>query len=139
ALGAMGAAHILGAFNRAQQLVSAPITLLGTAVAKVFQQEAAELYRRTNNCRPLLLRTAGGLFASGLPLCLLLLWAAPWVFETVLGPAWREAGELARILAPMLLLRLVVSPVGGVFVLTKRQKLSLLLSALTAAAVAASA
>lgn len=138
-LGAMGAAHALGAFTRAQQLVSVPIALLGTAVAKVFQQEAAERYRATHNCRPLLLRTAGSLFVGGLPVCLVLFWSAPWLFEIVLGPAWREAGVLARILAPMLLLRLVVSSVAGVFMIAQRQRESFVLSSATLVIVGLSA
>ncbi len=123
ALAALGADGTLGAFTRARQLVSMPVTVVGQSVAQVFRQEAAELYRETGSCRGLMRRTATWLFAAGIGPCLLFMAFAPWLFEVYLGPDWREAGEVARILAPMLLLRMVVSPLTTVFYFTGHQAL----------------
>ena len=124
-LTAIGADATLGAFTRARQLVSMPMTTLGGAVAQVFRRDAADQYRATGTCRPLMRKTAGALLAVGLPPFLTIIWQGPLIFETYLGPNWREAGELARILAPMLLLRLIVSPLATVFYFTGRQSLDL--------------
>jgi O-antigen/teichoic acid export membrane protein len=75
-----------------------------------------------------MLRTAGGLFLAGIGPCVLFIAFAPLLFTVYLGPDWREAGEIARILAPMLLLQMVVSPVSTVFLFTNNQKLDLWLT-----------
>lgn len=125
ALSALGADATLGAFTRARQLVGMPVTILGNAVAQVFRREASESYRTIGSCRSLMLRTAGGLFAAGLGPCLLFIGFAPWLFTAYLGPSWTEAGEIARILAPMLLLRVAISPITPVFYFTGHQSLDL--------------
>ncbi len=128
ALGALGAVPLLGAFARARQLVAAPLTLLGSAIAQVFRQRAAEQYRQTGTCRPLYLRTFFTLLLIGVAPTLVLAFFAPALFAWFLGPSWREAGEVARILAPMLLLRLICSPLSSVFYFTQAQRLEFGLS-----------
>lgn len=125
AMSALGADTTLGAFTRARQLVSMPVTVVGQSVAQVFRREASELYRETGNCRALMRRTALWLFAVGIGPCLMFMFCAPWLFAVYLGPAWLEAGELARILAPMLLLRVIVSPLTTVLFFTGNQALDL--------------
>jgi O-antigen/teichoic acid export membrane protein len=122
ALTALGADAMLGSFTRARQLASMPVTVVGQSVAQVFRREAAALYHETGNCRPLMLRTALSLFVAGIGPCLLFMAAAPWLFAAYLGPAWREAGEIARILAPMLLLQVIVSPISTIFYITNREQ-----------------
>ena len=132
ALTLVGADSALGSFARARQLVSMPVTALGKAASQVFRREGAEAYRKTGNCRPLMIRTALWLFAGGLVPCILFILFAPALFTFYLGPDWGEAGELARLLAPMLLLRLVTSPLTTVFQFTGHQANDLTLMALSA-------
>jgi O-antigen/teichoic acid export membrane protein len=73
------------------------------------------------------------MFAVGIIPCVAFMIFAPWLFSLYLGPAWREAGELARILAPMLLMRATVSPLTTVFFFTGRQALDLTLMLISAA------
>jgi O-antigen/teichoic acid export membrane protein len=131
ALTVMGADATLGAFSRARQLVSMPLTVAGSAVAQVFRQDAAKLYRETGDCRPIMLRTAGGLLALGFLPCIAFMALGPMLFSLYLGPSWHEAGVLAQILAPMLLLRLVVSPLTSAFFFTGNQLLDLQLMLLS--------
>jgi O-antigen/teichoic acid export membrane protein len=138
ALTAMGADATLGAFTRARQLVSMPVTVLGQSVAQVFRREGSELYRQTGSCRRLMLKTAGGMFAVGIIPCVAFMIFAPWLFSLYLGPAWREAGELARILAPMLLMRAVVSPVSVILLVVGAQVTEFMLSTFTVFAVSGS-
>ena len=121
ALSALREEAALGAFARAQQLVSLPITLLAGSVSQVFRRDAARLYSETGSCRGLVIRTSGALLAVGIIPCGVSIAIAPWLFATYLGPSWREAGEIAQFLAPMLLLKLVVSPVTTVFYIAGRQ------------------
>lgn len=121
----IGADATLGAFTRARQLVAMPVAVVGNSVSQVFRREASEIYRETGSCRGLMLRTSGWLLIVGLGPCLLFVVFAPWLFVVYLGPAWLEAGEIARILAPMLLLRVMVSPLTTVFYFTGHQALDL--------------
>lgn len=115
ALGALGALPVLGALVRARQLVGAPMTLLGSAIAAVFQQRAAAQYRETGSCRKLYNRTFILLASAGSLPTLIILLFAPDLFSLYLGPNWRPAGEIARILAPMLFAQLICSPLSSVF------------------------
>lgn len=121
ALTAVGADATLGAFTRARQLVSIPVMVVGASVTQVFMREASKVYHETGSCRRLMLHTAGGLFAAGLLPCVVFMTLAPWLFEVYLGPSWREAGEIARILAPMLLLKVTVSPIATIYYIAGRQ------------------
>lgn len=121
ALSTLGATGLAGAFSRAFQLVAAPITLVGVAVGQVFRQAASEDYRNTGTCAPLFRRTGLALFAIGFPCCIVCILFAPSIFALYLGPNWQEAGVVAQVLAPMLLLRLVASPLSTVFLFTESQ------------------
>lgn len=47
------------------------------------------------------------------------------MFSLVLGPNWREAGELARLLAPSLLLQFIAVPVSQTLTILERQGVQL--------------
>ena len=131
ALGIIGAAGMIGLFSRARQLLSMPITLVGGSIAQVFQQRAATDYVTTGNCEQIFRSTFWMLLGMGILPTLLMAIAAPWLFEVFLGPHWRAAGEVARVLAPMLLLRLVCSPLATVFAIAGAQREDFVLSVVT--------
>lgn len=140
ALSSIGQTATLGAFNRARQLVMLPFNLLSVSIGQVFRQRAAAQYHATGSCRPLFAKTLVALLLAGTPPILVLMALAPQLFRIVLGPNWTGAGEIARIIAPMLLARLVVSPLTSVFYFAQKQSVDLLLNIaggiLTAAAIA---
>ncbi len=118
----------VGLFSRANQLLSMPLGLIGGAVAQVFQRRAAQDIHATGHCRPLFLKTAALLLGAGAIPTLLLVILAPTLFGWFLGPNWVEAGQVARWLAPMLLLRVVGSPLSTVFYIRGAQRLDSALS-----------
>jgi O-antigen/teichoic acid export membrane protein len=128
ALNMIGASATVGAFGRARQLVSLPVNVIGGSVEMVFMREAAEQYRTTGSCRKLVLRTSGGLLLVAIvPVCVLWLFA-PELFTIYLGRNWTEAGEIAQILAPMLLIRFVAAPVAAVFWFSGHQRLEFVIT-----------
>lgn len=131
AMGMVGADSSLGAFSRARQLVSRPLKLIGAAVAQVFRREASADYQRTGTCRPRARRVALALLSLGVVPCGLFMVWAPEILTLILGPAWSEAGEMARVLAPMLLIRIVASPIGSIFYFTDHQALDFKLTLLS--------
>jgi O-antigen/teichoic acid export membrane protein len=52
------------------------------------------------------------LMALALPLMLVLLLWGPWLFATVFGERWQDAGELARALAPYIAMHFVAAPLS---------------------------
>lgn len=122
ALGGFGTSTLLGAFTRAQRFVSMPFLLVGTAIGQVFRQRASDEYRDTGSCRAIYQKTGQLLAAIGfIPACVLLAFG-PQIFAIFLGPDWTIAGEIARILAPALWLRMIAAPLESVFHFTGNQR-----------------
>lgn len=128
ALTAIGTPADIGAFARARQLVGMPVALAGSSIAQVFRQRAAADYRAHGNCRAVFAKTFLALLAIGSVSTFLLALVAPDLFRIVLGPNWTSAGEVARLLAPVLCLQLVCSPLSTVFYFQNRQREDFLLN-----------
>ena len=115
----------VGHYSQAYALVAIPISLLGSAFAKVFFVEASERVE-TDKLSILTAETFDRLLWIGLYPSLALMVIAPDLFETVLGKDWRISGEIARYLAPWLLLVLVSSPLSKLFDVLQVQEKNLL-------------
>jgi O-antigen/teichoic acid export membrane protein len=122
ALQGIGAVAEIGLYSRANQLLSMPLTILGGAVGQVYQRQAAEELKKKGNCWAVFKRTFLLLFSIGLIPSLLLFVMAPQLFRVVLGPEWENAGEIARILSPMLFLRLICSPLSTTYYVVGAQR-----------------
>lgn len=131
ALTGLGAMSTVGLFSRANQLLSLPVQLIGSSVAQVFQRRAAIQYHETGNCWLIYRSTLMTLLVLGAVPTFLLAFLAPTLFTWFLGPNWTDAGYLARLLAPMLLLRVICSPLSTVFYIAGKQREDFLLSIAT--------
>ncbi len=130
ALSGIGAVATAGAFTRARQVAGMPVQLLGGSVAMVFRQRAAAALSANGSCRALYLSTMLGLLGVGLIPAAVLIFYAPEFFVIILGPNWEEAGQVCRIIVPMLLMRLAVTPVSTIFYLTGGQRTDLMINLL---------
>lgn len=119
---ALGDTAAIGNFNRAFQLLIMPLGLVGQAVSQVFRQRAAADLYAEDSCWPVFKKTAFALTAISVGPTLALGFFAPAVFSTFLGPRWYGAGEMARILVPMLMLKTIASPLSTIFILFGRQR-----------------
>ena len=130
AMTSLNAADLLGAYRRADQLAGIPATLLGTSISQVFRRRAATDYHQTGSCRPLVVKTVSLCLAVGLPVYGSLWFFGPELFALYLGENWSVAGELAQLLAPLLLLRLCSQCTSSVFQFTGRQRFAFKLNLL---------
>ncbi|HOV18543.1 lipopolysaccharide biosynthesis protein [Ottowia sp.] len=101
-----------GFWGLALRYLKAPATLVGSAVSQA-------LYPRLVAATPaqaqrMVRQVMGLLGALALGLMAVLLLAGPWLFERLFGPPWREAGELARALAPYIAAHFVAAPLAVV-------------------------
>ena len=118
-------AVVVGLFNLATRVLSAPVQVLATAVLDVFKTKATREFRERGECRTAFRRTFGLLAGLALLPFAAIGLVAPWAFEFAFGEPWREAGEYARLLLPFFFLRFVVSPLSFVFVVAERQRVDL--------------
>ena len=101
-----------GFWGLAMRYLKAPATLVGSAVSQALYPRLANVPAADARASVRKVMLALGLIA--LPLVLLLLVAGPPLFAWAFGPAWREAGELARALAPYIGVHFVASPLAVV-------------------------
>ena len=145
-----------GAWGLALRYLKAPATLIGSAVSQALYprlaaagvgataaavatgeaatQVGAEAQSGQSGCtaegRALVLRTMALLAMLAAPLVAGLWWLGPMLFTWAFGPAWAEAGELARALAVYIGLHFVASPLGVVTMAWQAQAWALRLALL---------
>lgn len=102
---------VLGWYAFALRIVKTPLGMLGSSVAQVFQQRAAEVFNQGGDLRGLTQRTTLRLAKLIAPFVVLMLFAPP-LFAWLFGEGWREAGVYARILSPWMALNFITSPLS---------------------------
>ncbi|KAI93328.1 hypothetical protein T281_17370 [Rhodomicrobium udaipurense JA643] len=138
-LNIVGASALAGQFSRAWTLLTLPINLVGISLSLVFQRAAARELQETGTCWPIYRKTTLALIIGALPCVILASWAAPALFTFYLGPQWEEAGYMARLLAPMMYLRMIAGPIWPVFFLFRANTLEFAIAALQLALIAGGA
>ena len=123
-IAAFFSAKVVGIYALTRKVLSLPMTFLGQAVGDVFYVEAAEAHRK-NQLGELVTNVHQQLTSAAFPAAVLFLVSAPHVFTLVFGSAWREAGELARIMTPWLYLHLVTAPPTRIFPILDRHSSAL--------------
>lgn len=102
-----------------------PISVVGTAVSQVYFSEAGAAQRTGREFGAITGNLAVALVALYAPIYLSILAAGPELFALAFGPAWREAGCYAQVLAPMSLVWATASPLGAALIVGNRLKESL--------------
>jgi O-antigen/teichoic acid export membrane protein len=115
-----------GFWGLALRYLKAPASLVGGAVSQA-------LYPRLTGASPdealaAVRRVMGTLALAALPLVLLLMLFGPDLFALAFGEPWREAGALARALAPYIGVHFVASPLAVVTLAWRAQAWALKLA-----------
>jgi O-antigen/teichoic acid export membrane protein len=111
-----------GLYALTQRVLAAPISLLAASVLEVFKRQSVHEFQTVGNCKQAYRHTFKALLLLGLGPALVLFLFSPQLFAWIFGAAWREAGELAQILAPLFFLNFIASPLSYVFFVTGKQK-----------------
>jgi O-antigen/teichoic acid export membrane protein len=91
---------VVGFYALSIRVLQAPLWLTGTSISQVYTKDLAERFNKNENLEELLFKTIKIAALLTLPVQIILLAAGPWLFGIIFGPAWREAGVYARLLAP---------------------------------------
>jgi lipopolysaccharide exporter len=125
-LGAFYGPQVVGWIALGQRVLGLPGDLAGSAVAQVYQAEAAwALKNRPEQLDQLFFRTLKGMLWFGLPTVGLLAVVAPAVLSWVFGSRWTQTGLYLQLLSVSFLLALAALPIGGTLDILERQDLHL--------------
>lgn len=112
---------VLGSYNFAFRVLKAPVGLIGASFYQVFYQKASRAFEEGQNLQPMVLKIYRNLFLSAFPFFVILFIFTPEIFSFVFGEKWIVAGNIARILTPMIFLNLLLTPVTCVAIVLNRQ------------------
>lgn len=125
-LGPFYGAAVVGWYVLAQRVLSRPLEIVAGAANHVYLGSGSAALRDRPDQLPALFRTlVGALFVIATPYVVTLALLAPTVFPRLFGPDWAEAALYVRILAPMVLLRIVATTVQDTLEVFQRQDLYL--------------
>ena len=125
-IGVLFGASVLGVWFMTQRLLTLPAALVGRAVSQAYFRRANEVRGSSAQSRLLFDRAVLHLAAISIAPFTIIGLVSPWLFSTLLGPAWTDAGVYARIMLPMVWLRFVASPTETTNMVAGRNSLSLL-------------
>jgi len=120
--------HILGLYSFTLRILKAPSGLIGSSVAQVFFQKAAQISNSGESLDKITKKIIVRLALIALPLFLILAFFAPLLFEFIFGAKWKEAGIYTQILSPWLFFIFISSPISQIPVILGKQKQSFRLS-----------
>ncbi len=115
-----------GLYALTERMLTAPISLLAASVLEVFKRQSVHEFQTLGNCEQAFRSTFKALVLLGCGPALLILAFAPSLCAWIFGEPWREAGEFARILAPLYFMNFVASPLSYVFFVAGKQKVELM-------------
>jgi O-antigen/teichoic acid export membrane protein len=124
---AFGAAPA-GLFGLAYRVAMVPINLLNGTVSPAFYAEGMRArHEEEGNLEELFESTLRKLALAGAIPAVILMLGAPSLFGFVFGSEWVPAGEMVRVLTPMMYMQALVSPLSQSLLIVERQRLNLTL------------
>ncbi len=114
-----------GQYSLMNKSVAAPAKLIAGSVLSVFKEEASRQYREHGECKAIYTTAFKRLAALGVIPFGALYFLSENLFSLIFGDNWVQAGEMASILAPMLYLQFVASPLSYTLYLSGRQLMDL--------------
>jgi len=111
-LGRFWGADALGIYGRAYQLINIPTDNLNSAVGEVAFAALSRVQHDANRLKSYFLRGYSFVLALTIPITIAVALFAPDVIAVLLGPKWKEAAPIFRLLAPTILVFALINPIG---------------------------
>jgi O-antigen/teichoic acid export membrane protein len=113
---------VVGYYSFALMIVFTPLMILAGATAKVYNQKVVVLYHKSEDAYGFSKKILLSLTVKIVPVFIMILLFAPFLFSIVFGKEWEEAGVYTQILSPFLLLNILVSTIAFIPNLVGAQK-----------------
>ncbi|EKA7352085.1 lipopolysaccharide biosynthesis protein [Vibrio vulnificus] len=123
-----------GFFVLAYKMLTAPVSMIASAVGDVFRQKASSDYAKKGECSEIYSVTFKKLLLFSTAPFIVLFFAAPFLFRVAFGDNWIEAGQLAQILIPMAWIMFLCAPLSSLFMIAEKQHYDLIFQAFFAVA-----
>jgi O-antigen/teichoic acid export membrane protein len=117
---------IAGFYSLSQRVLIAPSVLIGSAIGDVYLSDASRIYRVNGNCLLIYKKTFLRLCLVSVVFVLPVFLFGNEIFAYIFGENWREAGEIASILAIMVLFQTISSPLSQTVLFANLQKIDLI-------------
>ncbi|MDP4266726.1 MAG: lipopolysaccharide biosynthesis protein [Bacteroidota bacterium] len=118
---------LTGFYYFSLKILSIPMAFIGNAVTQTFYQKFTEIISdKTHNPKIFLVKIWFTLFAIGVIPLTIIFFRGGDIFSFVFGSQWKDAGEIAAILSPMILITFISSPTSNSFIILRKQNFSLL-------------
>jgi O-antigen/teichoic acid export membrane protein len=111
-LGRFWGAGAIGIYGRAYQLIRIPTDSLNTTVGEVAFAALSRLQCEPDRLRRYFLKGYSLVVALTLPITIACAFFADDMIAVLLGPKWKDAAEIFRLLAPTTLVFAIVNPLG---------------------------
>jgi O-antigen/teichoic acid export membrane protein len=126
-----------GQYGMATKLLVAPVALIGQTIGFVYSGEVARMSRgRVRSVEVLYRATSLRLLGAGLLVFGIVVLAAPWGIELLLGDKWREAGVFARIMSFGVMAQLIAAPLSQTLIIAQMQRAQIMSDLLRVALIA---
>lgn len=112
-----------GSYSYAYLMLKLPLGLFGQSLGQVFFNKSSEMFHKRQSLYSLTLKTLRTLFFLSIVPFTVLFFFGSELFGFVFGERWTEAGRIAEILAPALMLNFIVSPISSLSLVLSKQKL----------------
>jgi len=121
---------IAGFYNLSYRICYAPVMLISSSVYQVYSRSVSEYQKKGEDIHHFTVSIVKKLALTAIIPFTVLLIVAPPLFEFIFGSPWRVAGFYTQLLAPMLFLVFIVSPVTYIPVLLGYQRKAFFLDVL---------
>jgi O-antigen/teichoic acid export membrane protein len=112
-----------GLYALTERVLTAPVSLLAASILEVFKRQSVHEFQTFGNCKAAYRNTFKALVLLGCCPALIIFAFAPDMCALIFGEPWRDAGNFARILAPLYFMNFVASPLSYVFFVAGKQKI----------------
>ncbi|WP_109208072.1 oligosaccharide flippase family protein [Moorella sp. Hama-1] len=112
----------VGFFFLTQRILTVPMALIGQSVAQVFYPVAAQSQSDLSQSRHLIERLATVLLFISFSTFSVVSLQGPFLFASVFGPAWQDAGHYAQYLAPWYVCSFISSPLSSFVLVAGKQR-----------------
>ena len=118
----------LGYYAFAMRIIGAPVSLVSSTTAQIFFQRASETFSSGKKLYPLVSKMQRHLAVIIIPVFLILIAAAPLLFENLFGPEWISAGVVTQILSPWLAINIFASVISQLPIILNKQRAAFFVS-----------